>query len=158
MGGVTDPDPIRILVADDHALLREELRADLELEDEFTVVAEAADGNEALAAALRERPDVCLIDVHMPRADGIAAAAAIAVQLPETKILMLTASRDEDDQVAAVRAGAVGYMLKDAHGEGLAEAVRDVAAGGVRFSRQLLARLSAADLASAAPALSDFNA
>jgi DNA-binding NarL/FixJ family response regulator len=139
---MADASPIRILIADDHELLREELRADLEREG-LDVIAVAADGVEAVDVALRERPDVCLLDVQMPRRDGIAAAGMIAVALPGTKIVMLTASRDHEDALAAARSGAVGYVLKDASSGVLADVVRDVVDGGFRFPRSEAALLAA---------------
>jgi DNA-binding NarL/FixJ family response regulator len=139
---MADATRIRVLVADDHDLLREEVVEDLDGEG-LEVVAAAADGVEAVEAALRERPDVCLLDVQMPRRDGIAAAAAIAAALPETKIVMLTSSRDHEDALAAARAGAVGYVLKDASSGVLADVVRDVVDGGLRFPRSQAALLAA---------------
>lgn len=139
---MADAARIRILIADDHDLLRRELAADLEGE-ELEVVAVAADGVEAVEAALRERPDVCLLDVQMPRRDGIAAAGAIAAELPASKIVMLTSSRDHEDALAAARAGAVGYVLKDTYTALLADVVRDVVDGGLRFPRTAAVRLAA---------------
>src|SRR5918999_1649032 len=139
---MADATRIRVLVADDHDLLREEVVEDLDGEG-LQIVAAAADGVEAVEAALRERPDVCLLDVQMPRRDGIAAAAAIAAALPETRIVMLTSSRDHEDALAAARAGAVGYVLKDASGGVLADVVRDVVDGGLRFPRSQAALLAA---------------
>jgi DNA-binding NarL/FixJ family response regulator len=138
---MTNPAPIRVLIADDHELLREELAIDLEREG-LEVVAVAADGVGAVEAALRERPDVCLLDVQMPRRDGIAAAAAITAELPGTKIVMLTSSREREDALAAARAGAVGYVLKDMYIEILADVVRDVVDGGFRFPRTLAVLLA----------------
>jgi DNA-binding NarL/FixJ family response regulator len=139
---LADPTRIRVLVADDHELLREELALDLERQG-LEVVAVAADGVEAVEAALRERPDVCLLDVQMPRTDGITAAAAIVAALPGTKIVMLTASRDHEDALAAARSGAVGYVLKETFAELLADVVRDVVDGGFRFPRTPAALLAA---------------
>jgi two-component system NarL family response regulator len=111
-----------VLLADDHALLRGEVRLDLE-EHGFHVCAEVGDGPAALAAALRERPELCLLDVDMP-GGGIEAARAIASQVPETRVVMLTVSRDESDVDAAKAAGAVAYLLKDLPADRLAAALR----------------------------------
>lgn len=140
---MADPTPIRILIADDHDLLRSELGGDLEREGGFHVVAEAASGVGAVEAALRERPEVCLLDVRMPGGGGIKAAEEIAAHLPDTKIVMLTSSRDDEAALAAARAGAVGYVLKDADAQRLAEVLRDVVDGGFRYPRTLVARLAA---------------
>src|ERR671931_1897007 len=104
-------DPIRILVADDHPATRAGVRAALNGEG-FTVCAEVADGPAAVEAAVRERPDICLLDIHMP-GNGIAAAAEISAQVPESAIIMLTVSQADEDLFAALRAGASGYLLKD---------------------------------------------
>jgi DNA-binding NarL/FixJ family response regulator len=116
-----------VLLADDHALLRSEVRADLE-EHGFRVCAEAGDADGAVEAALRERPDICLLDVQMP-GSGIAAARAIHEQLPATRVVMLTVSRDEADVAAASEAGADAYLLKDLPAERLAAALADVLRG-----------------------------
>src|SRR6185436_9962129 len=101
-----------VLIADDHAAARAGVRTALE-HGGFVVCAEASDGPGAVDAALRERPDACLLDVHMPGGCGIEAAAEIAARLPGTAIAMLTVSADEEDLFAAIQAGAVGYLLKD---------------------------------------------
>ena len=132
-------DPLRALVADDHAPTRAGVRAALEAGD-FVVVAEAANAEEAVAAALRERPDVCLVDINMP-GNGIAAAAEIGEQLPDARIVMLTASRDDDDLFAALKAGASGYLLKDINPERLPAALRGVLAGEAALPRTLMARV-----------------
>ena len=111
-----------VLLADDHALLRGELRLDLE-EHGFRVCAEVGSGQEALDAAVRERPAICLLDVDMP-GGGIEAARAIARRVPETRVVMLTVSRDEEHVRAAAQAGAVAYLLKDLPADRLAAALR----------------------------------
>ena len=121
----------RILIADDHAVARGGLSADLERSG-FAVCAEAADADAAVAAALRERPDVCLLDVRMP-GDGIAAAQTIVRELPDTRVLMLSVSHDPDDVAASFGAGASGYLYKDAGADELAEAIDGVLAGGTVF-------------------------
>ena len=103
--------PIRVLIADDHPPTRAGVRLALE-RDTFKVCAEAADGPTAVAAARRERPDVCLLDINMP-GDGIKAAEEISRELPETAVVMLTVSRSDSDLFDALRVGASGYLLKD---------------------------------------------
>ena len=127
-----------VVVADDHELFREALRADLEYCG-FAVAAEAGDALDAVRAVLEERPDIVLLDVQMP-GDGINAAHAIASELPGTKIVMLTASRDEDVARAALRAGASGYLLKDVDSDRLADALRRVAGGELCFPARLFRR------------------
>ncbi len=138
-----DATPIRVLIADDHELMRLELRTELEYAGGFEVTAEAADGLAAVEAALRDHPDVCLLDVYMPRCDGIAAAAEIADRLPQTKVVMLTSSSDDAQALAAARAGAVAYLMKDVDAHRLADVLRDVLDGGFRFPRTPMARLVA---------------
>jgi DNA-binding NarL/FixJ family response regulator len=130
----------RVLLADDHLAARAGVRMALE-GTPFKVCAEASDGPSAVAAALRERPDICLLDVHMPGGGGIEAAAEIAARLPGTAIVMLTVSAGEEDLFAAIRAGAVGYLLKDVNPERLPMALEGVLAGEAAIPRQLVARL-----------------
>ena len=105
------PKPLRILVADDHKPTRDDVCRALEGGETFDVCAVAVDAAQAVQAALRERPDVCLLDVRMP-GSGVAAAWEIAARLPNAKIVMLTVSDDDADLFAALRAGANGYLLK----------------------------------------------
>src|SRR5215210_211420 len=121
-------DPLRVVVADDQVPTRVGVRLALEGHG-FTVCAEAGNAREAIEAARRERPDVCLIDVHMPGGGGIEAAAAITSELPEATVVMLTISRDEDDLFAAIEAGAVGYLFKDTNSARLAVDLRAAVAG-----------------------------
>lgn len=130
----------RVLVADDHAAARAGVRIALE-DGGFEVCAEAADGPTAVAAALRERPDVCLLDVHMPGGGGIAAAAKIAAELPGTAIVMLTVSASEEDLFAAIKAGAAGYLLKDVDPARLPFALEGVLAGEAAIPRRLVSRI-----------------
>lgn len=129
----------RVLIADDHPPTRAGVRAVL-AEHGFDVCAEAADAEAAVAAALRERPDVCLLDIRMP-GGGIAAAARISAGLPQTAIVMLTVSRDDDDLFDALRAGASGYLLKDIARERLPAALDGVLAGEAPLPASLVARL-----------------
>jgi two-component system nitrate/nitrite response regulator NarL len=131
--------PLRALIADDHAPTRAGVGEALE-NDEFDVVAEVADAHAAVEAAARERPDVCLLDIHMP-GGGIAAAAEITDLVPGSRVVMLTASRDDADLFAALKAGASGYLLKDMDAERLPAALRGVLAGEAALPRALVARV-----------------
>jgi DNA-binding NarL/FixJ family response regulator len=126
----------RVLLADDHPALARAVKEALEGSG-FDVCAEAATGPEAVAAALEERPDLCLLDVDMP-GGGIAAAREISTALPETAVVMLTVSNDPDDLVDALRAGAVGYLLKDADPARLPLTLRAVLDGEAALPRTLV--------------------
>jgi DNA-binding NarL/FixJ family response regulator len=128
-GGATETATIRVLIADDQALFRRGLYVVLGTEDHIEVVAEAANGEEAVALAAELVPDVVLMDVRMPRVNGIDAARQIRAANPATKIIMLTVSDDEDDLYDAVKAGANGYLLKEISVEEVAEAIRAVVQG-----------------------------
>jgi DNA-binding NarL/FixJ family response regulator len=130
-----------VLIADDHAPTRADMREALERNERFTVCAEAADGAAAVEAALRERPDLCLLDIRMPGSSGIAATREITTRLPDTKVVMLTVSLDDDDLLNALRAGAVGYLLKDIDPDRLPYALNDALDGGAAIPRRLVARL-----------------
>jgi DNA-binding NarL/FixJ family response regulator len=128
-----------VLVADDHPPARAGVTAALE-RGGFVVCATAADAGSAIEAARRERPDVCLLDVHMP-GEGIHAAETIARELPETAVVMLTVSRTDADLLNALRAGASGYLLKDIDPERLPLALRGVLSGEAALPRRLVAVL-----------------
>lgn len=130
----------RVLIADDHPPTRAGVRRVLEA-DGFTVCAEVSTGEDAVEAAARERPDVCLLDVRMPGGGGVAAAAAIARRLPDASIVMLTVSRDDADLFDALRAGAQGYLLKDVDRDALPGALRSVLAGEAQLPASLVARV-----------------
>ncbi|MFC7533063.1 response regulator [Actinoplanes sp. GCM10030250] len=115
---------VRVLLADDQALFREALGVLLGASDGLEVVGEAANGDEALTLVARLRPDVVLMDLRMPVLDGIGATRRIRVEFPETRVIALTTFDDDEDVFAALRAGAVGYLLKDVSSEQLIEAVR----------------------------------
>ena len=132
---------VRVLIADDHAVVRQGLRMFLALDDELEVVAEAADGEEALRLARQLRPDVVLMDLLMPRMDGIAATAAIRAELPDTEVIALTSVLEDRSVVQAVKAGAIGYLLKDTQAEELCRAIKAAAAGQVQLSPEAAARL-----------------
>ena len=131
---------IRVLIADDHAPTRGDVRAALEDDPEFEICAEAADAPGAVTGALRERPDVCLLDVHMP-GRGVAAAWEIHARLPRCKVVMLTISRADVDLFAALRAGALGYLLKDMDPRSLPRALHSVLAGEVAIPRELVSQV-----------------
>jgi DNA-binding NarL/FixJ family response regulator len=130
---------VRVLIADDHPPTRVGVRAALE-EGGFEVCAEARDAPSAVKAALRERPEVCLLDICMP-GGGITAAARIAAQLPETAVVMLTISVSDEDLFDALRAGASGYLLKDIDAEELPRALRRVLDGEAALPGILVARV-----------------
>ena len=113
---------IRILIADDHDVVRQGLRTFLEIDPELEVVGEAADGHQAVRLAHRLRPDVVLMDLLMPEMDGIAATQLIRQELPDTEVVALTSVLEDASVVGAVRAGAIGYLLKDTHAQELRQA------------------------------------
>jgi two-component system nitrate/nitrite response regulator NarL len=129
----------RVLLGDDHFPVRANVRRTLEAEG-FQVCAEAADAASAVEAALRERPDICLMEVKLP-GDGLAAAAEICERVPAAAVVMLTASTDDSDLFAALRAGASGYLLKDMDPERLGHALRGVLEGEAALPPRLVARL-----------------
>lgn len=132
---------IRIVIADDHSVVRQGLRMFLGLDPELEVVGEAADGAEALRLAQQLRPDVVVMDLLMPVMDGIAATAAIRRELPDTEVLALTSVLEDASVVGAVRAGAIGYLLKDTQAEALCQAIKAAAAGQVQLTPRAAARL-----------------
>lgn len=119
----------RLMIVDDHEVVRMGLRAALEVEPDFAVVAEAANGVEAVEKARAHRPDIVLMDVRMDGMDGIEACREVRSELPETKVLMLTSFAEEETVVAALLAGAAGYVLKNVARPRLLEALRSVARG-----------------------------
>ncbi|HZS00371.1 MAG TPA: response regulator transcription factor [Chloroflexota bacterium] len=132
---------IRILIADDHSVVRQGLRMFLALDQELEVVGEAANGEEAVAQARALQPDVVLMDLLMPVLDGIAATTAIRRELPDTEVIALTSVLEDASVVGAVRAGAIGYLLKDTQGDELCRAIKAAAAGQVQLAPQAAARL-----------------
>src|SRR5438034_11186619 len=132
---------IRIVIADDHSVVRRGLRMFLKQDPELEVVGEAADGAQALLLARELTPDVVLMDLLMPGMDGIAATAAIRSELPETEVLALTSVLEDASVVGAVRAGAIGYLLKDTDAEALCRAIKAAGAGQVQLTPQAAARL-----------------
>lgn len=139
-----EADTIRVVVADDHAIVREGIRTVLEQADDIEVVAEANDGTEALEATTAHRPDVLLLDISMPGLSGLEVAARLRTAGPSTRVLILSVYDDADYVLEAVRAGAHGYLRKDSPPSELRAAIRAVHAGGEFFSAPVAGRLSAA--------------
>lgn len=144
--------PIRILIADDHPLMREGIASLLSHQDGMAVVALASDGFDAVAQFERHRPDLCLIDLQMPGSDGVAAIAAIRRLQPDARLIVLTTFGGDARVAAALRAGAAGYLLKDVLGTELVDTVRAVAAGkqviAPALKRELAAHAITDDLSS----------
>jgi two-component system, NarL family, response regulator LiaR len=132
---------IRVLIVDDHAVVREGLRTFLELQDGIEVVGEAGDGGEGVAAAERLRPDVILMDLVMPRLDGVGAMRELRRRLPSARVIVLTSFTDDAKLLPAVQAGASGYLLKNAQPQEIARAVRAAAAGEALLDPGVAARL-----------------
>lgn len=137
------PDAVRVVICDDHELFRRGLGMLLASEPGIEVVAEAADGAEAIALAAEHRPDVVLLDVRMPGTDGIAAARAIVAASDAVRVVMLTVSDAEGDLYESVKAGAHGYLLKDVAADDLLAAIRGVGAGQSLLSPPMAAKLLA---------------
>jgi NarL family two-component system response regulator LiaR len=133
--------PIRVLIVDDHRVVRRGLSLVLDQDPGLEVVGEAGDGGEALRLAELLRPDVVLMDVVMPVLDGIAATTAIRRALPATQVLALTSDLGDQTAVNAIRAGAVGYLLKDATPEEVCRAVKAAAAGTPHFAPEAVTQL-----------------
>jgi len=138
-------DEIRVLIADDQQLVREGLHLLLEMIPDVSVAGEAADGAQAVERARRLQPDVVLMDVQMPRLDGVAATRQIQEVCPEVKVIILTTFDDDEYVFEGLRAGAVGYLLKDVPSEQLAEAIR-AAARGEAFIHPSVTRKVVAEL------------
>ncbi len=143
-------EPIRILLVDDQKLMREGLRILLELEPDLKVVGESENGEVALEAYAELQPDVVLMDVRMPGMDGVEATWQMRKRWPDARIMILTTFDDDEYVFEGLRAGALGYMLKDVSGHDLAEAVRTVAAGGALIEPSI-ARKVVTEFARVAP-------
>ena len=144
--------PIRILIADDQAMVRAGFRMILDLEADMEVVAEAADGEQAVAAARRAKPDLVVMDIRMPVLDGVAATRRLVAELdPPPHVLMVTTFGDDESLYSALRAGAGGFLLKNAPPEQLVEGARKVAAGEGMLSPAVTRRVIE-ELARSAPA------
>jgi two-component system, NarL family, response regulator LiaR len=134
-------DPIRVLIVDDHAVVREGLRTFLQLQDGIQVVGEAADGEEAVEQAVELSPDVILMDLVMPRLDGIGAMRELHRVAPSSRVIVLTSFLDEERLMPALEAGAFGYLLKDVEPADLARAVRSACADEALIDPTVAARL-----------------
>ena len=132
---------IRILLVDDHSVVRQGLRMFLGLDSELEIVGEAANGAEAVRMAKELRPDVVLMDLLMPVMDGIAATSAIRREFTDTEVIALTSVLDDASVVGAVRAGAIGYLLKNTESDELRRAIKAAAAGQVQLSPEAASRL-----------------
>ena len=140
---MTDPAPIRVLIVDDHSVVRMGLKMFFDHQPDIDVVGEAADGSEGVAMARRLEPDVVLMDLLMPTMDGVTAISRIKAEKPEIEIVTMTSFIEEEKVTAALEAGASGYLLKDAEAEEVARAVREAFAGEVHLDpavTRLLAR------------------
>ena len=133
--------PIRILIADDHRIVRDGLRLILESQEEFALAGEAADGEEAVRMAADLHPDVILMDLRMPRMDGIAAIEAIHTQDPQVGIVILTTYNEDDLMIRGLRAGARGFLLKDTDRETLFRVIRSAARGDSLLQPEVLDRV-----------------
>jgi two-component system NarL family response regulator len=129
--------PLRLLIADDERLFRQSLRILLETAKDIKVVAEAADGQEAVIKARETAPDIALLDVRMPKMDGIKAAKLMSAVAPKTKILMLSIHDDDEKIVSAIKAGATGYILKDTDRSDFVQIIRHTYAGKTHSSPYL---------------------
>jgi NarL family two-component system response regulator LiaR len=134
-------DRIRILIVDDHAVVRQGLRSFLQLQPDLEVVGEAADGNAALELAARLRPHVVLMDLMMPGGDGIDAIRRLHAKLPASRVLVLSSFMDDAHIFSALQAGATGYLLKDVQPETLAESIRQARRGEPALHPQVASRL-----------------
>ena len=132
---------ISVVIADDHAVVRDGLRTYLQLEDEIELIGEGANGKEALRLAIELKPDVVIMDLQMPELDGIAATLAIREQAPGTRVIVLTSFVDDEYLLPAIRAGAIGYLLKDSPGEEIVRAIRDASRGQPRLHATVTRRL-----------------
>ena len=134
---------IKAMIVDDHSIVRVGLKQVLEQSGEFEVVGQAADGEEAVRVATEVSPDVVVMDVMIPKKDGIAACREIKESIPDTRVVILTVSTEEEAVVEAVAAGATGYLHKETDRDGLLSAVRDVAHGELRVPSEVVLRVFA---------------
>jgi NarL family two-component system response regulator LiaR len=132
---------IRVVVADDHAVVRQGLRTFLDLQDDMEVVGEAADGAEAVDVAEAQAADVVLVDLVMPGVDGLEALRALRERVPKSRAIVLSSFIDDEKLFPAVRAGAAGYLLKDVQPQELVAAIRTVHGGGALLHPKVASRL-----------------
>jgi two-component system, NarL family, response regulator LiaR len=143
---------VRLLITDDHDVVRKGLRFYLRRDSEIEIVGEAANGEEAVALARELAPDVVLMDLLMPRMDGIAATQTIRAELPEVEVVALTSVLEDAAVTGAIRAGAIGYLLKNTKAEELSRAIKGAAAGQVQLAPEAAARLMREVRVTASPA------
>jgi two-component system, NarL family, nitrate/nitrite response regulator NarL len=139
----TDDQPIRVLLVDDHSLFRSGIRSLLQRHEEFLVVGEAADGVEGIKRAKQLKPDVVLLDLHMPGMSGVETLQLLHEDCPDTAIIMLTVSEESEDLALAMRAGARGYLIKNIETDYLLRAIRRAAAGETVVAEALTGKLVA---------------
>ena len=132
---------VRVMIVDDHELIRQGLRSYLERQSKFTVVAEAGTVRQAIARALKERPDVVVMDVQLPDGTGIEACRAVRAELPDTRVIMLTSFADDEAVMSSVMAGASAFLLKSTPGDEIAKAITSVSAGMSLLDPQVTSRL-----------------
>ncbi|WBK00255.1 response regulator [Methylocystis parvus] len=140
---MSDREKIRLVIAEDQTVIRKALSALLALEEDIDVVATAADGEQAVAAALTYAPDVILMDLKMPRMDGVAATRAILAKAPQTRVVMLTTFDADELVFEAISAGASGYLLKEAEESEILAAIRGAASGEPRLSPSIASKILA---------------
>jgi DNA-binding NarL/FixJ family response regulator len=150
---------IRVLLVDDQAIIRDGLRALLEMQEDIQVVGEAANGQEALDRSLALRPDLVLMDIRMPVMDGVEAVRAIKNSCPDTIVIMLTTFDDDEYIINAMTYGASGYLLKDIGSEKLIESIRDGMDGGIILPGRVAAKITSrlAQGSTASVTLNDFT-
>lgn len=134
--------PIRVMIVDDHVVVRRGMIGFLELLDDVEIVGQASDGNQAIAVAKEVKPDVILMDIVMPNLDGIGATAEIKKALPATEIVAVTSFLEDEKVFAALQAGAIGYLLKDSEADAVAAAIRSAHRGEVHLHPAVAARLA----------------
>ena len=138
---MADAGQIRVMICDDHSVVREGLRTYLQLEDHIDLVGEASNGREAVTLASKLQPDVILMDLQMPEMDGIAATQAIKERTPSARVIVLTSFTDDQHVLPAIKAGATGYILKDASAEELLQAIEAASRGEARLHPMVAKRL-----------------